>query len=293
MNTTLTNTEIALQNILVATDFSPTSQRALRYATAIATRYGSRVHLVHVVQPVALEFLEPATISEYEQAAEEALRKEAEQLTELRHEIHVADGGASQSVQALVREHGIDLIVLGTHGKKGLTKALLGSTAEEIFRGATCPVLTVGPNTPAMDAGKGLNCILFPTDLMSDESGALAHAISLAKHYGAHLVLLHVIAGVQPPPPNEKNLLDSPYRNRLERLIPAEVELPHPAECRIEYQGPAPDVILRVAAELAADLIVLSVRPEDAWATRLPDKAYRIVAGAACPVLTVREKESA
>ena len=67
MNTTLTNTEIALQNILVATDFSPTSQRALRYATAIATRYGSRVHLVHVVQPVALEFLEPATISEYEQ----------------------------------------------------------------------------------------------------------------------------------------------------------------------------------------------------------------------------------
>jgi nucleotide-binding universal stress UspA family protein len=71
------------------------------------------------------------------------------------------------------------------------------------------------------------------------------------------------------------------------------MQLPHPPEYCIEYFDPAPDVILRVALALPANLIVLSVRPEQGWATRLPDKAYRIVAESLCPVLSARERESA
>jgi nucleotide-binding universal stress UspA family protein len=289
--------EVALHNILVATDFSPTSEKALQYAVAIASRYDSKIHLVHVIQPTAIEFLQPAAMPEaYERlrgAAEEALKKEAEQLPDVRRRVHLMSGTAIECVEGIVREEHIDLVVVGTHAPKGLKKFVLGSAAEGIIRSATCPVLTVGPNAPEIDVARGLNCILFPTDLVSDESGALAYAISLAQRHNARLLVLYVMSGVQPPPPDSKEVFEKPYLDRLRRIIPADVKLPYAAECQIEYRDPAPNVILRVAGERAADLIVLSVRPEEAWARRLTDKTYPIVAGSMCPVLTVREKESA
>jgi len=297
MPTARTDTKVELQEILVATDFSSTSGKALHYAVAIATRYNSKIHLVHVIEPTTVEFLAPEVTSQaYQQlhdSAEEQLKEQARELTELRHQIYLTNGAASEVVQAMVRENRIDLVVVGTHGTKGLEKVLLGSKAEEIFRRVTCPVLTVGPNAPEIDRTTGLNWILFPTDLMSDESGALAHATSLAKRHNAHLVLLHVMAGVQAPLPDEAEYFEKPYVERLRHLIPGDVELPYPADCRVGYGRATQDTILQVAHEITADLIVLSVRPEEAWATRLPDKAYGIVSRSLCPVLTVREKESA
>jgi nucleotide-binding universal stress UspA family protein len=297
MATAMTHAEVALQNILVATDFSSTSEKALQYAVAIATRYHSNIHLVHVIEPTAVEFLAPEAMSQaYEQlhhAAEEQLKEQTRELRDVRHQTHLISGAASEVVEALVRQNHIDLVVVGTRGAKGLEKLVLGSTAEEIFRIATCPVLTVGPNVPLVDLAAGLNRILFPTDLASDESVALAHAISLAKRHNAHLMLLHIMAGVQPPAPGEAEGFEKPYVNRLLRLIRNDAGLPYPPDCRIAYGQAAADAILRVARELSADLIVLSVRPEEPWATRLPDRAYRIVATSPCPVLTIRGKESA
>jgi len=297
MKTAMAHTEVALQNILVATDFSSTSEKALRYAMALANRYHSRIHLAHMIQPAAIALAPPDTTSctyeQVHQAAARSLKEEARQLGGLRHKTYLMNGTASELVESLVLKNHIDLVIVGTHGAKGFEKFVLGSTAEEIFRNATCPVLTVGPNAPVLDSGRGLKCILFPTDLESDESEALAHAISLAERYSARLLLLHVMFGMQPPPADEIHFFEERYLHRLSRLIPDGVQLPHPAECRVEYLEPAPDAILRVAAEEAADLIVLSVRPKEAWATRLPDKASRIVARALCPVLTVREKRSA
>jgi nucleotide-binding universal stress UspA family protein len=286
-----------LQNILVATDFSSTSEKAFQYAHAIATRYDSKIHLVHVIEPAAYEFLAPESMPPaYEQlrrAAEEQLQEEASGLEDVRHQVHLQTGAAWETVKALVQQEHIDLVVMGAHGVKGLEKIVLGSTAEEIFRSVTCPVLTVGPNAPTIDLTAGLNCILFPTDLVSDESDALAHAISLAGKHNAHLTLLHVISGVKPPMPGEAEWFEKPYVSRLRRLIPRDANLVYPPECRISYGETAADAILQVARELSADLIVLSVRPEEPWATRLPDKAYRIVAESMCPVLTVREKKGA
>ncbi len=297
METAMTHTEVALQKILVATDFSATSEKALHYARAIATRYHSSIHLLHAIQPSAIEFLQPAAIPEaYDSlrgAAEAALKKEAENFTDLRHRVHLLSGTASDCVEAVVREEHIDLVVAGTHGPTGFKKFLLGSTAEGIIRSATCPVLTVGPNAPDIDAARGLNCFLFHTDLVSDESGALSYAISLAQRNNARLLLLYVMADVQAPAPESKAVFEKPYLDRLRRLIPAGAELPYPAKFRIEYRDPAPDVILRVADEICADLIVLSVRPKEPWAKRLSDKAYPIIAGSLCPILTVRENESA
>ena len=297
METPRAHTEVALRNILVATDFSATSEKALQYAKAIASRYDSKIHLVHVIQPTPVDLLAPEAMSEADEqmhrAAEEQMEKQAGKLRNVRHQVHLSNGAACEVVEDLVRENRIDLVVAGTHGAKGFEKLVLGSTAEQIFRSATCPVLTVGPNAPVIDLAAGLNCILFPTDLMSDESGALAHAISLARRPQAYLMLLHVMVRVQPPLPGEAEQYERPYVNRLRRLLPSNAALPYPAIYRIEYASAAPDAILQVARELTAGLIVLSVRPEEAWATRLPDRAYRIVAEAPCPVLTVRERKGA
>ena len=203
MATAMAHTDVLFQNILVATDFSPTSEKALQYALGIATRYNSKIHLVHAIEPTAYEFLAPESqLPAYEQlrlAADEQLQKEASGLGDVRHQVYLQTGAACETVEALVRQNHVDLVVVGTHGAKGFEKIVLGSTAEEIFRSVTCPVLTVGPNAPAIDLTAGLNCILFPTDLASDESSALAHAISLAREHKAHLTLLHVMSGVKPP----------------------------------------------------------------------------------------------
>ena len=297
MKTTIALTRIALQNILVATDFSSTSEKALRYAMALASRYHSRIHLAHMIQPTAIEPAPPDLASrsfeELYQSAKQSLKDEARQLGGLQHKTYLMNGPASELVESLVRKNHIDLVVVGTHGLKGFEKLVLGSTSEAIFRTATCPVLTVGPDAPVPNVASGPKCILFPTDLESDESEALAHALSLAERHAARLLLLHVISGMQRPPTAEVHVFEERYKHRLSQLIPDDVQLPHSAECRVEYREPAADAILRVAAEEAADLIVLSVRPEEPWATRLPDRASRIVASAPCPVLTVREKPDA
>jgi nucleotide-binding universal stress UspA family protein len=297
MKTAMAGSEVKLQNILMATDFSSTSEKALRYAMAIAIRYNSTLHLLHAIEPTAVEFLAlgaaPQAYEELQRAPAEQLEEQATKLQGVRHQVYLVQGAASKAVQGLAPEAHADLVVVGTHGAQGLKKLVFGSTAEEIYRTATCPVLTVGPHAREIDLAIGLNCILFPTDLMSDESRALAHAMSLAKRHNAHLILLHVLVGVQPPAPQEAEQFEKPGVARLRHLIPGDANLPYPAELRIAYGQTAPDAILQVAHEAAADLVVLSVRPEESWATRLPDKASRIVAASPCPVLTVRENESA
>lgn len=297
MATVMAPSQVALQNILVATDFSTTSQKALQYAVAIAVRYNSKIHLVHVIEPIAYEFLSPQNMSEaHEQlrrVAEQQLQKVGAELGTVRHQVYLKDCPACDAVEEVVRQNDVDLVVVGTHGSEGIEKFVFGSTAEEIFRRVTCPVLTVGPNTPDIDIAAGLTRILFATDLVSDETGALAYALSLAREHKARLTLLHVMTRVQAPIPGEAAQFEQPYVNRLRGLISGDTHLPYPTDCRIGYGQVAPDAILGVARELPASLIVLSIRSRPSWATRLPDKAYRIVAESLCPVLTVREKENA
>ena len=93
----------------------------------------------------------------------------------------------------MVGRHAIDLIVLGSHGKHGLKKLVLGSAAEQIFRHADCPVLTVGPKVVAPGPGEvAFKHILFATDFSAGSLRALPYALSLAEENQARLALLHV-----------------------------------------------------------------------------------------------------
>src|SRR5580704_1362491 len=142
---------VRLTNILVGMDFSAASERALEYALALARRYEARLYLAHVITSDANVMLAPELMSMgHERETCEAQEKMGEilisgRLRDVAHETVIEHGSLWPTIEALIGKHKIDLVVVGTEGVGGLQKMLLGSGAEQIFRQAKCPVLTVGP----------------------------------------------------------------------------------------------------------------------------------------------------
>ena len=139
---------IDLKRILVPTDFSETSEAALRYGTELARRFTARLYLLHIVENPgdAAEAGDPIGLFETMQAAaHDRLGKllTTEQLQEFRPERTMRLGVAADEIVRYAQEHEIDLIVMGTHGRRGVARALMGSVAERVVRTAPCPVLTV------------------------------------------------------------------------------------------------------------------------------------------------------
>ena len=144
------NSQISMKNILFLTDFSEPSEAALPFAANIARRFDSRVYALHVFTPAMYSYTTPeltvaAIEAEEENTKADMLRVES-QLAGLPHETMVERGlGVWEAVQQAIRDFKIDMVVLGTHGRTGAEKFLLGSVAEEIFRRAPVSVLTIGP----------------------------------------------------------------------------------------------------------------------------------------------------
>ena len=114
-------------------------------------------------------------------------------MEEIRHKTLIRKGDISKELSRIVDDERINLIVLGTHGRAGISKVLMGSVAEEIFRQATCPVLTVGPSVCGEpDVAVEMRTILYPTDFSSESLAAAPYAISMAQEHQARLYLLHV-----------------------------------------------------------------------------------------------------
>jgi len=303
-----TRTAIAVKNVLLATDFSATSEAALPYATAICRRFGSTLHLAHVLSDAnvlllsgGVDYVSMGTL--YEDAHTEAGQKLdaiSSRLEGIPHRNHVRHGQVWKSLEGIVAENEIDLIVVGTHGRTGLGKLLLGSVAEDILRHAPCAVLTVGPKVsgraklPAFqDRGRDLapvelelRQILFATDFASNAPLVAQKAAALAENFRAKLTLLHVIEDYTElgsrPGPIEGNA------SRLRELIPLDAVLQYPPETLLEF-GSASERILQVASEREADLIVLGARAAlDVGSTHLPwSTAHHVIAQAYCPVLTL------
>ena len=124
--------------ILFPTDFSPASAPAARVARSMALQAGARLHVLHVVPPVTDPSLPAENLARAAQSLGEGLRVESALLS----------GRAARGILEYARDKRIDLIVLGTHGRTGVSHAILGSVAETVVRLAPCPVLTVPAATP-------------------------------------------------------------------------------------------------------------------------------------------------
>ena len=141
--------------ILFATDFSHASDAALAYASSLARDTGALLLIVHVEEPplaygAGEMYYEP--IPTEHPGLEETLHGVQPTLPEVRCEHHLLMGAPAQELVDLARREGVDLIVMGTHGRTGLSRLLMGSVAEEVVRRAACPVFTL--KQPADDASQ-------------------------------------------------------------------------------------------------------------------------------------------
>lgn len=277
------------RSILLATDFSVASLQALPYATFLARKYDSTLYLAHIVSPG----MHGAIPEEMLSISMDAAAKEAEQqmhslegsekLRGISHKTLLGSGDISEYILNAVREHHIGLVILGTHGRTGIKRLMLGSVAEEIFRVAPCPVLTVGANAQSSST---VSRILFPTDLSSTSRCAVPFAASLADETGAELVVLHVLPPTIAPNPDAE-LLSNPLREEAERILDGHL---HPGtrfatmfEC-----GAVAETIVHQAKMLNAGFIVMGVR--HSFTTHgFANVAYSVATSAPCPVLTVRD----
>jgi len=267
------------------------------------------LHLTHAIPEVSIlvkaETVAPDTLdSGYETVRRDAMERMIElspALGDLPHRVHVRRGSVWDVLSEIVTKEHVDLMVLGTHGRTGLGKLLMGSVAEEILRQARCPVLTIGPRASGglkqefLPDGKELASeeiefreIIFATDFSPESVAAAKFAISLAEEFQARLALLHVIEehDRDQPSPTEWAL------ECLERLVPEDAALWCKPGIVIKFGSPA-ECILKAAAERNADLIVLGVRPAAhlGIASHLTrGTIHKVVAHACCPVLTVRQQ---
>jgi nucleotide-binding universal stress UspA family protein len=294
MATSQASTRIAFNTILFATDFSPSSEAAFPYLLSLARCYDSKVIVAHAVpiEPVAgmTPVPPPVDLDAEWQEAKQGMQKYAESrdFEGLRHEFLVEKGYPPAVISDLIAHEGVDLVVLATHGRKGLSKLFMGSVAEQIFRQAACPVLTVGPGSglkPHQTWTPGR--IILATDFSKGSFHALPYAIALAEENHAELILLHAVPLV---PWEQQSDMGPYYQRRLEEMIPSSY---HPS-CKIDFAirfDLAAPAILTLASDKQADLIVMGVHhtPLPAIDSHVPwTTACEVISGAHCPVLTVR-----
>jgi len=298
METVSVSKRITLKNILFLTDFSEPSAVALPYAAMIARAYGAKVTALHVVVPSAYTYMTPEMSATLLDAQDDAARTEMGRVEAdfaglPREAIIERDIGVWPVLTRSLQEREVDLIVLGTHGRTGLKKAVFGSTAEEVFRRTSVPVLTIGPEVRMGGHNGGrFQCVLFATDFNSVSSAAASYAVSLAQENQSRLVLLHVLPAPKAGKDNKSvELSVAEALHRVEDLLPRDAELWCRPEPVVEH-GQASAQILATAERCGADLIVLGVRGMDTLSglvTRVERAtAYEAIAHAPCPVLTVR-----
>jgi nucleotide-binding universal stress UspA family protein len=307
------NAKINIQRILCPIDFSETSRHALDHAAALARWYEAQISLLYVHPVLAITSMSPGLplmpgvmLTPVDRAAVaaslEAFAKD-EVGAGLSMTREVLEGNAASEIATYAREHGMQLIVLGTHGRSGFERLAMGSVAEKVLRTAECPVLTVPPRVPdRVPVPAALfRHVLCAIDFSPCSMEALSYATSIAQEGGGTLTVLYV-AELLPDDigPLTGDFVDaSPFRDylvraqaertaRLEAAVPATVR----EFCTVETlmaPGKPYREILRVAANKDTDLIVLGVHGHNPF-DRLffGSTAQHVVRAARCPVLTVR-----
>jgi nucleotide-binding universal stress UspA family protein len=309
MSSSATAADIALKSVLIAFDFSEASQKPLHHALAIARHYGAKFYLAHVVSGIGYTIAGQEALS----LAAERTRRTAQQLEQellqsgalagLHHEFIILEGNIWEQLGLLIQQKQVDMVVVGTHGRGALGKLLLGSVAEQIFRHADCFVATVGPGSyedSLVEKIKPVRPFLFPTDFGAASLHALPHAISFTNHFGAKLVVLHVLPVAQVPEGFHWSTAGDLTQMRDEARMASQrqfdalnlqpTQMAIQPEFMVKYGTPSEQILLASHA-LKADLIILGLhhRGHIEVASHMPwHLAYQVVCDAHCPVLTIR-----
>ncbi len=285
---------LQIRNVLFPTDRTAWSKSVFEHAVFYAGRHDARLHVLTATWGETSE--EP---SDTDDAFRADLRKTADaagvELVEAEVQVFSPDTG----ILDYAAEIDADLIVMATHGRRGLSHAFIGSVAESVVRRAACPVLTVRPSAPYHSVAA--KCILVPLDFSAHARKALAHARELQRITGAELHVIHVLQTMPAygiaDVPTEPHVPSEAERAEAEtalREIAAEVlESSTPLTLHVVggMGNPALDV-LDAAERVHADLIVMATHGRTGVRRFfLGSVAEKVVQLAPCPVFTVKAFE--
>jgi nucleotide-binding universal stress UspA family protein len=301
---------IEIRRILCPIDFSDYSRRALDHAIAIARWYESTVTVLHVFStapvaavgpgPVVLEPIVLTAVDCDQLLADTKAFAQTESAPGIAIEAVVREGNTAGEILEQADTMKAELLVIGTHGRAGFERLLLGSVAEKVLRKASCPVMTVPRRLPdAVPAGPVLyKRILCPVDFSESSLHALKYAISMAQEADGQLTVLHVVAHEFEYEPDVAyhtgmrigdflKQREEVLRRRLQETIAGTHEF-----CSVESlitQGKPWSEVLRVAGERQSDLIVMGVQGRGAADLLFfGSTTQHVVREASCPVLTLR-----
>ena len=293
MATASTATHVALSSFLIASNLSPDSLKAARFAALLArAQPGGRLCVAHVFP---LQLFGPVYPDPWTHGPDKAADA-TQQLRDWLAEAGVGDipttydlrnGELWLSLERIASEQATDVIVVATHGREGIEKLFRGSAAELIMRSAECPVLVTGPHADAKPVG--IRRILLATDFGLGAGHAAPYAVEIAGIMKAELVALNVVE--REIVVTEFGVVDfaaeaeeSARRELAETLPPGRVFE------AVVTSGVACESIVKLALERNIDLIVMGRRRHSpVLAAHTPwTTAHRVIAEAPCPVLTVR-----
>jgi nucleotide-binding universal stress UspA family protein len=292
--------------VLCPIDFSDTSERALLYATALARWHHAELTVLHIASAPAIaplgggpgEAIQMTGLIERDEVIAEMKRAlERSGAAALNPVVATEEGPAARVIAKHAAAMPADLLVLGTHGRTGFSRLLLGSVTEKVLRTVTCPVLTVPPSASAGPAAPvAFERVLCAIDFSPASLAGWKLALAFGRQSGGSVTALHALEYMDPHEPCEhvdadirrhrEHVLDH-ARERLQALVAA-----HPdAGCTIEAVvavNRAYREILQRAAASATDLIVMGAQGTDGLELMLyGSNTQHVVRGSTCPVLTV------
>lgn len=277
---------MTFHHLLLPTDFSDTAAEPVRHARLLADHFGAELHVLHVAHSADAQRSAEADMDAFlnahglDTATSTVTRAEA----------------PGQGIAQYVEEHGIDLVVMGSHGRRGLERLFLGSTTEEVLRATSCAVLTVRTNLDAT-AQLPVDGVLTPLDLSEGSLRALPYARTFAAVYNARLDLLHVFEDIDIPAIYGEDITNPLFdqfpeakertRAEIQRVLAAAPGPEVPSSIHFAT-GHADEAIVDFAEEQGSDFIVMA-RTGRRGLTRLllGSTADGILRTAPCPVLLV------
>jgi nucleotide-binding universal stress UspA family protein len=294
---------LEIKLILCPIDFSEFSVRAYHHAVSLAEHYQAKLVAQHVVElwrhPSASFAASAGLYEEFEQALRESGSEQLQEFVknhphdEIQPELVVHQGIAPDSILSFAQAEKTDVIVMGTHGRRGFDRLMLGSVTDRVMRRAPCPVLAVGKashDSMAADEERHhprhLSRILFCTDFSENSERALNYALSARAEYDAELTLLHVLEEVSPPAKKKEAITRA--AEQLEKLIPSEGRKTLKIKTAVRIGKPYRQII-QLALEAQIDLVTMGVHGRGELDLAVfGSTTYRVMQLGSCPVLAVR-----
>jgi len=290
---------VRFQKILCPIDFFSASRRAFEYAVKLAENYGATLELLHVVSPI-IPSVYGSTISvsdltaEFQNDANRQLQTFKLRADKKHIAVHttVVIGDVDTEIRRSITAGKPDLVVVGTRGRRGFERWVLGSVTEKLMRHCPVPLLVIGSNGATRMVPPAIARMIVTTDFSSGTADAINYAFSIAGESQSKVTLLHVINDGVPANSKTREDLFGNIRTELEKLVPDEARPWCEVRTQIDSGTPWRAILKRIQAEKPG-LLVMNVHGKGVLERALVGStADRVLRGSCCPVLLIPPMKS-